>query len=133
MRGVLVAEARITVGQPHVVEGPAPNTHYGAMFEDEGETGYFYALDRSATDQPIVDARHIYNADRASDRTLPLLVQIAWSSDGYKVALVIDESPHAMIDFAARRSYCRTGDPPPKAAWSDHDASWDEAAVELLR
>jgi hypothetical protein len=133
MPAELVAEETITVGQPVVVEGQAPNTHYGAVFEDDGTTGYFYGLDFSQQEQPIVDARQIYNVEQVTDRSIPSVVQIAFSGDGLKAALIINNYPHAVIDFAARRSYCRTGFPPPSDKWSAHDAAWDDAAVELFR
>jgi hypothetical protein len=128
----LVAEQTIHVGQPVVVEGPAPNTHYGAVFEDDGATGYFYGLDFTRAEQPIADARHIYNVEQVTDRHRPSVVQIAWSPDGRKAALVINQYPHAVIDFAARRSYCRTGFPAPGAGWSD-GVKWEDGALELLR
>jgi hypothetical protein len=133
MTAKLVAEEAITVGQPVVVEGPAPNTTYGAVFEDDGDTGYFYGLDFSHQEEPILDARHIYSVEQVTDRGNPSVVQIAWSGDGLKTGLFINRYPHAIIDFAARRSYCRTGFPPPSDKWSEHNAAWDDKAVELLR
>lgn len=132
MPAELVAEETIKVGQPVIVEGPAPNTSYGAVFEDDGETGYFYGLDLLQTEQPIVDARHIYNVDDVTDRDIPTVVQIAWSQDSLKVALIINKYPHAVIDFAARRSYCRTGFPPPQDEWAEQDVAWDDKAVDLF-
>jgi hypothetical protein len=133
MPAQLIAEETITVGQPIVVEGRAPNTHYGAVFEDDGSTGYFYGLDFSRQEQPIVDARHIYDVEQVIDRDIPSVVQIVFSTDGTKAALVINKYPHAVIDFAARRSYCRTGFPPPSDEWSAHDGGWDDRVVEFFR
>lgn len=133
MPAELVAEETIVVGQPVVVEGLAPNTRYEAVFEDDGTTGYFYGLDFSQQEQPIVDARQIYNVEQVTDRSIPSVVQIAFSADGLKAALIINKYPHAVIDFAARRSYCRTGFPPPRDEWSGPGAEWDDAAVELFR
>lgn len=133
MPAELVAERTITVGEPATVEGPAPNSRYGAVFEDDGATGYFYALDFSREEQPTVDARHIYNATQVTDRATPSKVQIAWSSDGLKAALIINGYPHAVVDFDARRSYCRTGFPPVSPDWSTHDAAWHDSAIELFR
>lgn len=37
-------------------------THpHSAFFEDDGETGYFYALDLNRSENMILDALHIYN------------------------------------------------------------------------
>src|SRR5262249_35901123 len=108
-------------------------THHGAVFEDDGRTGYFYGLDLSREGQPIVDARHIYNVEQVTDRAAPSVIQIAFSADGLKVALIINQYPHAVIDFAGKGAYCRTGFPPPSDKWSEYDAAWDDTAVELFR
>jgi hypothetical protein len=133
MAAILVTEQSFTVGDPTVIEGRAPNTNYAAVFEDDGRTGYFYGLDFSLIEQPIVDARHIYNVEQVADRSVPSTVQIAWSPDGLKTVLFVNKYPHAVIDFDARRSYCRTGFPPPSEKWSAHDAAWDDKAAELFR
>ncbi len=133
MPPTLVAEETIKVGEPVVVEGPAPDSRFAAIFEDDGTTGYFYALDTSRTDQPIVDARQIYNVAQVTDRNTPSVVQILWSADGLRAALVINDCPHAVIDFHARRSYCRTGFPPPPEGWSAQGVAWEDAALESFQ
>lgn len=53
----LVAEQEILVGEPVIVEGrPVPVAAILVVFEDDGDTGYLYALDTSLVDNPIVDA-----------------------------------------------------------------------------
>lgn len=132
MAAELVAQETITVGQAVVVEGPAPNSHSGAVFEDDGQTGYFYGLDFNLQGQPIVDARHICNVEQVTDHSIPSVVQIVWSQDGLKAALVINKYPHDVIDFAAHRGYCRSGFPPPSKQCSKHNAAWDDQALELF-
>jgi hypothetical protein len=129
----LVAEETITVGQEIVVEGPSPHTPFGIVFEDDGITGYLYGLDFSREGNPIVDALHIYNVAQVTDRDKPSLVQLVWSRDGLKAALMINKSPHAIFDFEARRGYCRTGFPPPSRNWTEFDHCWHDQAVELFR
>ncbi|MBO0723393.1 MAG: DUF2251 domain-containing protein [Blastocatellia bacterium] len=127
----IVAEENIYVGRPIVIEGQSPNTDYGSVFEDDGLTGYFYALDLSQQDQSIVDARHIYNVEQVTDRSIPSIVEIVWSTDGLKTMLLINKYPHAVIDFDARRAYCRSGFPSPGEGWSA--AVWDDGVMELFR
>jgi hypothetical protein len=133
MPAELVAEETITVGQPVTIEGPSLEADFGVVFEEDGTTGYLYALDFSRTEQPIVDAVHIYNVTQVKDRDEPSVVQLAWSQDGLKAALIINGNPHAVFDFEARRGYCRTGFPPANADWTQFDHSWDDSAVELFR
>ena len=96
------------------------------MFEDDGETGYFYGLDPSRGEQPILDALLVYNVEAVSDRDRPSTLQVAWSTSGEQAALLINSFPHAVFDFAARRGYCRSGFPPPL-----HE--WHEEVLDLFR
>jgi hypothetical protein len=130
----LAAEQTITVRDKVVVEGPSPSQPFGVVFEDDGETGYLYGLDFSRQDNPIVDALQIYNVQQLSDPHKPSQVQLVWSSDGLKAALLINRYPHAIFDFAARCGYCRTGFPPPMhTGFSKDGHAWDDAAQELFR
>ncbi|MGP0017489.1 MAG: DUF2251 domain-containing protein [Candidatus Sulfotelmatobacter sp.] len=61
-----------------------------SSFEDEGETDYFYALDLLRTPDKILDAVHIYNVANVVDRDRPSQVDIVWSEDGSKCALLIN-------------------------------------------
>lgn len=82
------------------------------MFEDDGETGYFYALDLLRNgEQQIVDAVHIYDVSRLTDRHRPSILSVLWSGDGTKSCLVINGQPHVVLDFKARRGYSRNDYP----------------------
>jgi hypothetical protein len=129
----ITVEQDITVGEPVVVDGPSPLTQFAVVFEDDRETGYFYGLDTSQKDNPILDALHIYNVTNVTDRNIPSKVQIVWSADGLKSALLINKYPHAIFDFQAKRGYCRTGFPPPAKSWSAEGHEWDDKAQELFK
>ena len=129
----LVAEETITVGNSVTVEGQSPGQPYAVMFEDDGDTGYLYALDLNKDDNRIVDALQIYNVANVTDREKPSVIQLVWSHDGLKAGLLIDGYPHAVFDFAAKRGYCRTGFPPPSKKWTRHGHEWADAALELFR
>jgi hypothetical protein len=128
------AEHEFLVGQPTVVEGPAPEGPFVAVFEDDESTGYFYALDTSHQSQPIQDALQIYNVANISDRAKPSTVKIGWSLDSQKAVLLINGHPHAVFDFSAKQGYCRTGFPPsaPDGSWASQGHEWREAAIELF-
>jgi hypothetical protein len=76
---------------------------------------------------------HIYDVAQVVDRDKPSLVQLVWSGDGLKAALVINRYPHAVFDFEARRGFCRTGFPPPNPNWCTNDHAWDDMALELFK
>ena len=130
----VTAEQQLLVGTPLVVEGAAPEGRYVAVFEDDGDTGYFYALDPSSEGNSIQDALHIYNVASVTDRVVPSLVKIAWSVDSLKAILLINGYPHAVFDFESQRGYCRSGFPPPSpsSAWARYNHEWSESAVELF-
>ena len=130
----VTAEAELIVGTPVVVEGPAPERSYVAVFEDDQDTGYFYALDVSTKGNPIQNALHIYNVAQVTDKDKPSVVKIGWSNDSRKVVLLINGYPHAVFDFEAKRGYCRTGFPPPApdSGWASHTHEWQDTAIDLF-
>ena len=104
---------------------------FKAVFEDDGDTGYFYGLDTRNAEEPVLDALHIYDVETVSDRELPSRFQIVWTADGTKVALFVNEYSHAAFDFAARRGYCRTNFPPPlHSDFSSAGHEWDDSVAE---
>lgn len=83
---IITAQAQLTVGQAQVIESLAPEGNFITVFEDDGKTGYFYALDESVEGNPIKDALHIYNVEDVSDGHIPSDVKIGWSEDSKKVS-----------------------------------------------
>lgn len=129
----LAADQELIVGRATVAEAPAQEGPYVVVFEDDEDTGYFYALDTSADENPIQDALHIYNASDVTDREKPSTLRIGWSMDHSKAVLLINDYPHAVFDFQARQGYCRTAFPPPvDNGWSNDGHEWDDAALGLF-
>ena len=95
----VTVQAQLIVGEAQVIESLAPEGSYTAVFEDDGKTGYFYALDESADGNPIKDALHIYNAEDVSDGHIPSDVKIGWSEDSKKCVLLINGYPHGVFNF----------------------------------
>jgi hypothetical protein len=60
MQPFLVAQDAFSPGTPTTIEAPSPSVPLAVVFEDDGDTGYFYALELEDRDNPIVDALHIY-------------------------------------------------------------------------
>ncbi|MFV0928668.1 DUF2251 domain-containing protein [Pseudomonas palmensis] len=129
----LAAEQELIVGQATVVEAPAQEGAFVVVFEDDEETGYFYALDTTATDNPIQDALHIYNVDEVTDRQKPSTVKVGWSMDHSKAVLLINDRPHAVFDFTGKQGYCHTAFPPPVGnGWSEQGHEWNGDALKLF-
>ncbi|AZC18571.1 DUF2251 domain-containing protein [Pseudomonas sp. CMR5c] len=129
----LAAESELKVGQALVLEAPAEEGSFVVVFEDDGDTGYFYALDTAAEGNPIYDALHIYNAADVSDSHKPSMVKVGWAVDHRKAVLLINDFPHAVFDFDAKQGYCRSGFPPQAGnGWSEGGHQWDDAALGLF-
>jgi hypothetical protein len=133
VKSSVVATQDVRVGEPTVVDGPSPQGTFSVVFEDDGDTGYFYALDLRLGGNPIVDAVQVYNVSEVADRHRPSNVQVVWAGDGRKAMLLIDRYPHAIFDFLARRGYCRTGFASPMSTgWTDQPHTWRDEAVQLF-
>lgn len=121
-----------SIGDEAFMDSVSPKGRYGVVFEDDGDTGYFYALDTSLADQQILDALQIYDVESVLDRFKPSSFRVVWSNDGMKAGLIINAQYHAVFDFDALRGWCRSGFPPSKGIWSVEGHSWDDRVVELF-
>jgi len=111
---------------------PAPP--WTAVFEDEGPAGYFYACDRSQEthEHSIMDAMLIYNGSSLDDRERERIASIQWSRDGMRCVLYLDGAAQAMLDFAAKLSFCRSNFPnflEDDPRWRKTSHAWDDEAL----
>ncbi|KMK52274.1 hypothetical protein RO21_01410 [[Actinobacillus] muris] len=106
-----VIDDHLHIGSPYRTGAHSTqHEHLVVMFEDDGETGFFYAMDLHQTAQPVVDSLFVYRVSDIEQHTLkePRRLQICWSEDGYTAFLMINEYPHAVFDFRAFIGYNRT-------------------------
>jgi len=117
---ILGAEKELIVGAETVIESDTPHGNRGVVFEDDGETGYFYARDYTTPDRLFVDALHIYNVKGVTDRNKPCRIRIIWIRDFSAAALMINLVPHAVFHFERRCSYAKDPfpDPDPSTGWT---------------
>jgi len=132
-----MAEQTFRPGDNSFVASDAPGHQHGAFFEDDGETGYFYAVDLTRAENKVLDAMSIYDVKNVTERDRPSVLSIVWSGDGLKCALLINGHAHAVFDFAAKRGFCRTNFPnfPDRCdgRWPSSDHGWSEDAVAWLQ
>ena len=131
----IVARETLRVGQPLVLDADSPGGRYATVFEDDGETGVFYAVDTDVEDgNPVQDALLVYLAADVSDAELASTLEIGWSDDGLKALLLINDAPHAAFDFAARQGWCLLGLPEAAVnkAWSKAPRQWSELVEALF-
>ena len=131
MKGYLLAEQAFIIGEATIIESQASENNYVVVFEDDTETGYFYAAERTDSDDGmrILDALHIYNTDEISDEEKKAAIKIIWSKDWLKCALVINSYCHAVFDFEQQRGYNRNEFPPPNDFWTKGDRTLTDALV----
>jgi hypothetical protein len=125
MKPFLGTEDLVRVGVKCVLESNRPDGTKGVVFEDDGETGYFYARDYRMSEPAFVDALHIYTVQRVADRDRPSMLKIIWTRDFEAAALLINQRPHAVFHFGQRCGYA--ADPFPDA---DPRTGWRHARME---
>ena len=113
---LIYKEQTFTVGQDTFIDSTAENNH-AVVFEDNEETGYFYAIDRN-NNLTILDALHIYNVADVIDKDKPSTIKILWTEDLNKAFLSINNYYHAVFDFQNKAGYCRTGFPSTNGKWT---------------
>ena len=131
----IVASETFRVGQPLVVDADSPVGRYATVFEDDGETGVFYAVDTDIEDgNPVQDALLVYVAADVTDAELASTLEIGWSDDGLKALLLINDEPHAAIDFARRQGWCQLALPETalNKAWSKAARGWSDEVEALF-
>lgn len=125
-------------GQHCYLASDSPSMPYSVVFEDDGETGYFYAWERDAeASGRILDAVHVYNVASIVDAERTSTAELVWSRDGGKAVLLINAYPHAAFDFDAKRRYCRTNFPnfplQSEEEWRKASHEWDDAVMDYFR
>lgn len=123
----------LLVGEKYFNASDSQLTNYFVVFEDDGDTGYFYAMQRKDNgEQPILDAMLIYNVKDVVDKDTPSEIKIIWSKDGLKSVILINNYPQAIFDFDNKRGYCRSNFPPPDSNWSKFSHEWTDDALKLF-
>ncbi len=120
MKPFLGAESTIRVGVEAVIESDSPDGMRGVVFEDDGDTGYFYARDFSRPELLFVDALHVYDVAAVVDPERSSQIQIIWNFDFKVAALVINQSPHVIFHFGECCGYSEKPfpDADPKSGWT---------------
>jgi hypothetical protein len=129
---LVVAQENIQVGEETTIFGESPQGRFATVFEDNGETGYFYALDGEKAGNKICDAVHIYNVGNVVDKNITSKIEIVWSKNGLVAMLLINDYPHAVFDFSAQRGYSRTNFPPSNKKWTEYEHEWTDEALQLF-
>jgi hypothetical protein len=123
MQGYLLKNQQITIGENTYLESRSPENSFAVMFEDDTESGYFYAADINAATQEIriLDMLHIYDVESIAPEERQATASMIWSTDWLRCALVINQYCHAIFDFENQGGYSRHEFPPPNGIWTLQD------------
>ena len=150
-------EQALVPGEDNFIESFSPENNYGVVFEDDGETGYFYAVekDKDGSGLRVLDALHIYEvveflADKAAaaigqaplsppekktdatEGVNPSKLLVIWSRDWMKCALVIDGRCQAIYNFETQGGYNINEFPPPNDIWTKGDRKLTDEMIRDL-
>lgn len=131
----IVARETLHVGRPLVVDADSPGGRFATVFEDDGQSGVFYAVDTDVEEgNPVQDALLVYACAAVTDADLASTLEIGWSDDGLKALLLINDEPHAAFDFARRQGWCLSALPEAAVdrAWSTGPRQWSEEVEALF-
>ena len=131
MKGYLLTEQAFIAGEDTFIESISSENNYAVAFEDDTETGYFYAieLNKGTGEQQILDAVHIYEVEDIEAAKKPGRVNIIWSTDWLRCALLINNYCHAVFDFANHGGYCRNAFPPHNEIWTKGERTLTDEMV----
>jgi len=114
---------------PGVHQKSLRGSGFGVVFEDDGETGYFYA---TTEDFEILDALHLYDNGHPSSPKLGETVYFVWRPSLVKAGIFYQEVFQAIVDFKNRIACCRSGFPPKFGSWCTSSHDWDDKLVDGL-
>ena len=123
----------IQVGEETTVGADSSQERYSTFFEDDGETGYFYAWDSEKEGNHICDALHIYSVRSVVDKDRTSELQIGWSEDGLKSALLLNGDVHAVFNFSVKRGFCRNDASPANKDWTQYGHEWNDEAIRAFQ
>jgi hypothetical protein len=114
MKGYLLKNEEIKIGDGCFIQSEAAEHALVVVFEDDKETGYFYAAEKDATGSlSILDMLFVYDAQQVSAQEKKAKLSILWSTDWQRCGLILNNTCHAVFDFQNKAGYNITGFPPP--------------------
>jgi hypothetical protein len=128
MRGVVSVNQSFTPGGRDLIESKSPAGGIGVVFEDDGKTGRFHAIDVNNPDRPL-DTLDVYSVSQIPKRDKGPALVIIWSTDGQSALLMVGGIPQAAFNFSTKRGFCQFNSPAPNPAWTKFSHKWDFAAL----
>lgn len=124
-----ISQEKLMVGKDFFFASDSPKNKYSAVFEDDTQTGYLYAVDRN-NGQEILTAVNIYNVANVIDAKKPSELKIIWDETGQNALLIINNHPYALLDFTSKKAFCRSAFPKGSNGWSVEE--WNDNLLNFL-
>lgn len=121
-----------TPGQTYYLATDSETSDFSVVFEDDGATGYFYAILRHGTKPEILDTMMIYSVQDKDMVGKKMYISINWSKDNLKALLTLNNLPQAVFDFESKRGYCRKNFPTANKIWTDYNHKWDDNVLDFF-
>ncbi|TDQ59427.1 hypothetical protein EDC45_0074 [Mesocricetibacter intestinalis] len=131
----LVLEDKHLIGQAKRVGAHSTaNDDFVVIFEDDGETGYFYAMDLRDKANPVADSLYLYSVSDIENLQEARKIQICWNESGDSAYLLINGYPHGVFDFTRLIGYNHSKYPQPDlgSMWS-HEEINDKLVIQWLK
>lgn len=129
----LLTNEKFYVGQETFIESCPEFVDKAVVFEDDRETGYFYAIERIKGGKlKILDAVNIYDVNMVKDKEILSEIKVFWSDNFERVALFINDYCHAIMDFKNKLGLCRTGFPHSSQTWQNARKKLTDKDVEIF-
>jgi hypothetical protein len=130
MKGYLLKQENIVTGKGCFIQTEAAEHRFVTVFEDDKETGYFYAAEKDDSGSlSILDMVFIYDVQSIPPGERKVQLSVIWSTDWQRCALVIDNTCHAVFDFQNKAGYNLTAFPKP-ILWTGYER---KLTAEMVR
>ncbi len=131
MKGYLLKERKIIIGEETFIESISPENNFEVIFEDDTESGYFYGAERNKETKElrILDMLLISDVESIDESEKIATLALIWSTDWTKCGLILNNYCHAVFDFADNGAYNRHEFPPPNTIWTKHERTLTDKMI----
>ena len=133
MRGYLLKNQKITLGEEIFIDSVSLDNNYEVIFEDDTDTGYFYGAERNknTNELRILDMLLIYDVEAIIKFERTVTLNIIWSVNWTRCGLILNNYCHAVFDFEKQSGYNRHEFPAP-VLWKGHNRKLTDEMVAFF-
>src|SRR5687768_4983642 len=103
MKGYLLKNEEIKPGEGCFIQSESAEHAFVVVFEDDNETGYFYAAEKDATGSlSILDMLFVYDAQQVSAKEKKAKLSILWLTNCRRFALIFINTAILFFNFKTK-------------------------------